>query len=62
MDGSSDSILSALDLNHLRILDTMLRGLSVRQTAEHFCVTPSAISHALAKLDATSPTKSPTVP
>lgn len=50
MDGSSDSILSALDLNHLRILDTMLRERSVRQTAERLCLTPSAISHALAKL------------
>ncbi|MGE0232842.1 MAG: LysR family transcriptional regulator [Flavobacteriaceae bacterium] len=42
--------IAGLDLTHLRVLDTMLQEQSVRQTAERLCLSPSAISHALAKL------------
>lgn len=42
--------IAALDLTHLRVLDTMLQEQSVRQTADRLCLSPSAISHALARL------------
>ncbi|TWC99598.1 LysR family transcriptional regulator [Sphingobium sp. AEW010] len=42
--------LSGLELTHLRVLHTLFRERSVRQTAETLCLTPSAVSHALKRL------------
>jgi len=42
--------IAALDLNLLRVLDTVLREKSVARAAERLHVTPSAISNALARL------------
>lgn len=44
------SPLSKIDLNLLVVLDVLLREQSVRRTADHLNLTPSAVSHALKRL------------